>query len=65
MNKNYKKVSGELIEIEEKIENLENIFGTEKFNELSLIQKTLLIVQKNAMETYASCLNERLNNWNN
>jgi hypothetical protein len=62
MNKNYKKVSDEIIELEEKIENLENIFGTEKFNELSLIQKTLLIVQKNAMETYASCLNERLNN---
>jgi hypothetical protein len=63
MNKNYKKVSNELIELEEKIEYLENIFGTEKFHELSSIQKTLLIVQKDAMETYATCLNERLNNW--
>ena len=58
-----KKVANEYIKLSEKIENPENFFGTAKFNALSDTQKVLLIVQKDAMETYATCLNERLNNW--
>jgi len=64
MENNYnKKVQDELIKLEEKIENLDALFGTNKFHNLNKVQKVLLTVQKDAMEVYATCLNERLLNW--
>lgn len=52
----------ELEDLLDKKMNLSAFIGTEIFNKLSSVQKSLLVVQKDSMETYATCLYERINN---
>lgn len=57
-----KRLNKELVELLAKKGNLEAFIGTKKYHELSEVQRSLLIVQKDAMETYASCLYQRIHN---
>ena len=43
-----------------KIEKLSNFIASEMYSELPDFQKSLLIIQKKSMETYAECLQQRL-----
>tara|TARA_R110000851_G_C12665302_1_gene521914 strand:- start:302 stop:493 length:192 start_codon:yes stop_codon:yes gene_type:complete len=52
----------ELEDLLDKKMNLSAFIGTEIFNKLPTVQKSLLVVQKDSMETYATCLYERINN---
>ena len=56
------RLKDELSELSEKTNKLESFTDTKEFDKLSQIQKSLLIVQLNAMHTYCSCLYERSNN---
>jgi len=43
-----------------KIELLENFIGSEKFENVSPVQQTLLIIQLDAMKTYRQVLSHRI-----
>jgi hypothetical protein len=50
----------EKIQLDEKINKLTLFTNSDKFNEVTDIQKSLLTIQLNAMETYSACLHERI-----
>jgi len=50
----------EQVELEEKLNKLDNFIVSEKFNEIDDVQKALLQVQATAMNSYNQCLKERL-----
>ena len=52
-------LNDELRELLKRKNNLAAFIGTEPFYDLSQGQRSLLIVQRDAMETYATCLYER------
>ena len=49
-------------ELLKKTLKLQHFLVDDEFNNITPIQKSLLFIQLNAMKTYASCLNERLQN---
>lgn len=49
----------ELDELLDKKNKLENFIGSIPYHNLPPIQRSLLVIQKDAMETYATCLYER------
>lgn len=52
----------ELNELLDKKNKLTAFLGSKQYDEIEQVQKSLLLVQSEAMETYAMCLYERLNN---
>lgn len=52
----------EFEELKDKISKLESFINSKKIDTVIQIQKSLLIVQLDAMQTYATCLYERINN---
>lgn len=52
----------EFEELQEKKSKLESFVNSDKINTVTSIQKSLLIVQLDAMSTYSTCLYERLQN---
>lgn len=50
----------EQVELEEKLNKLNDFNQSEKANEIDPVQKSLLIIQAGAMYTYSECLKERL-----
>jgi hypothetical protein len=52
----------ELGDLSAKVNNLDGFIGGIYFDKLSIVQQSLLIVQKDAMETYQTCLYERIKN---
>lgn len=56
------KLQKEFEELQEKKSKLESFVNSDKINTVTSIQKSLLIVQLDAMNTYATCLYERLQN---
>lgn len=52
----------EFEELQEKKSKLESFVNSNKINTVTPIQKSLLVVQLDAMNTYATCLYERLQN---
>lgn len=52
----------ELNELLDKKSKLETFIGTKVYDQLPQVQRSLLIIQKDAMETYATCLYERKEN---
>ncbi len=50
----------ERVELEEKLNKLNDFNASEKADEIDPIQKSLLRVQAGAMYTYLECLKERL-----
>lgn len=50
----------ERVELEEKLNKLNDFNASEKANEIDPIQKSLLRIQAGAMYTYLECLKERL-----
>lgn len=50
----------EIKELVEKKDKLHDFIGSKSYNELSSTQKALLSVQHDAMQTYVTCLGERL-----
>lgn len=50
----------EQVELEEKLNKLNDFNQSEKVNEIDPMQKSLLIIQAGAMFTYNECLKERL-----
>jgi hypothetical protein len=49
----------EQLDLKNKVYKLRNYINTEPYNELDETQKSLLIIQLSAMETYSKCLSER------
>ena len=47
-------------DLEQKLIKLEAFIDSDKFNEIELVQQSLLSVQFSAMTTYLLCLNERI-----
>lgn len=47
-------------DLEQKIVKLGNFIGSEKFDEIELVQQSLLNIQFLAMTTYLTCLQERI-----
>lgn len=52
----------EFEELQERKSKLESFVNSDKINTVTSIQKSLLVVQLDAMSTYATCLYERLQN---
>lgn len=52
----------EFEELQERKSKLESFVNSDKINTVTPIQKSLLIVQLDAMNTYTTCLYERLQN---
>mgnify|MGYP001558673993 CR=1 FL=1 len=52
----------EFEELEERISRLAIFIHSKKLDEVTPIQRSLLIVQIEAMQTYSTCLHERINN---
>ena len=52
----------EFNDLEDKIGKLESFVNSKILFEIPNIQKVLLCVQLDAMKTYATCLNERIDN---
>lgn len=50
----------EKLELGTRLNKLYKFIGTDKFYTLPQIQRSLLIIQLSAMDTYLKCLNERL-----
>lgn len=50
----------ERAELVHKIEKLSNFIASEMYSGLPDFQKSLLIIQKKSMETYAECLQQRI-----
>ena len=50
----------EQVELEVKLDKLNEFNGSEKSNEIDPIQKSLLVIQSGAMYTYNECLKERI-----
>jgi TPP-dependent indolepyruvate ferredoxin oxidoreductase alpha subunit len=50
----------ERVELEEKLNKLNDFNQSEEVNEIDPVQKSLLIIQAGAMYTYLECLKERL-----
>ena len=50
----------EQVQLEEKLNKLDNFLMSEKINDVDDVQKALLQVQATAMNTYNQCLKERL-----
>ena len=55
-----KRLEIEQVELEEKLNKLNDFNQSEKANELDPIQKSLLLIQAGAMYTYNECLKARL-----
>ena len=58
-----KRVEAELGDVSARIKALGAFLYSQSFNALSDVQRSLLIVQKDAMETYRSVLLQRLTQW--
>jgi hypothetical protein len=52
----------EQLELDTKIDKLSKFIGTDAFYNLSEIQRSLLTIQRGAMNTYSRCLQARLDN---
>lgn len=62
MGKLLERLQKEFEELQEKKSKLESFVNSDKINTVTSIQKSLLIIQLDAMSTYATCLYERLQN---
>lgn len=60
MNDFKQRLEQERIELEEKLNKLNDFNQSEKVNSIDPVQKSLLIIQAGAMYTYLECLKERL-----
>lgn len=59
-----KRVENEFFELKGRIDKLDEfITKNELYKQLSVLQRSLLLVQSQAMFTYATILTERLENW--
>jgi len=54
------RLEAERVELQEKLQKLNEFLGTEKCDGIAPDQKTLLIIQSKAMDTYLQCLEARL-----
>lgn len=54
------RLEAEQLDLEEKLNKLNDFNQSEKVNEIDPVQKSLLIIQAGAMYTYNECLKERL-----
>lgn len=53
-------LENEKVELEEKLNNLDDFLMSEKAKDFDNVQKALLQVQATAMNTYLQCLKERI-----
>lgn len=59
--RNFKqRLEAEQVELQERLQKLNDFLGTEKCEGIDPDQKTLLIIQSRAMDTYLQCLEARL-----
>jgi len=63
MNNFKTRLIEEKIQLEERLDKLDNFLLSEKGKEITDMQKTLLRIQATAMNTYLQCLKERIE-WN-
>lgn len=56
------RLEAEQIELQDRLHKLNGFLGTEKCEGITPDQKTLLIIQSKAMDTYLQCLEARLAN---
>ena len=54
------RLEAERVELQEKLQKLNEFLETEKCEGIDPDQKTLLIIQSKAMDTYLQCLEARL-----
>ena len=63
VEQDYKnRLKKEFNDLEYKIQNLEAFLHSKAVDKVIKIQRSLLIVQLDAMKTYSTCLHERLDN---
>ena len=55
-----KRIDMEAVALIKNLNKINTFIKTKGFNELDIISKDLLLIQRNAMETYRSCLMARV-----